>query len=117
MADEIPGVKNMFTSCKVSNDELILEYKVVNGKVEKSFGIEVAKMIKFPEKVIKDAENYLALYEMAHARQKDGNNPENSKLSKEYKSSTKERVRFLYHEMSRKISKDKSSEEVTQIKR
>lgn len=31
--------------------------------MEKSYGIEVAKMLHFPEKIIKDAEEYLDLYE------------------------------------------------------
>ena len=38
-------------------------------------------------------------------------------MSKEYQTGTKERVRFLYHEMSRKISKEKSTEEIAEIKK
>lgn len=64
MADELDGVCNMYTSCSIDGDQLKLEYKVVSGKIEKSYGIEVAKMLKFPEKVIESAEEYLKLYEL-----------------------------------------------------
>ncbi len=39
MADEISGVKNMFTACRIENGTLQLEYKIQNGKMEKSYGI------------------------------------------------------------------------------
>ena len=35
--------------------------------MEKSYGIEVAKMLKFPSSIIQDAEKYLALYESEHS--------------------------------------------------
>ena len=63
MAEKVKGVKNMFTSCRFEADQLMLEYKVVEGKMEKSYGIEVAKMLKFPEKIIRNAQDYLSLYE------------------------------------------------------
>ena len=39
MPEELEGVKNMFTSCKIEQDELKLEYKVIEGKMEQSYGI------------------------------------------------------------------------------
>lgn len=63
MADEVEGVKNMYTCCKVENGELKLEYKVEEGKMQKSYGIEVMKILKFPEPVIDMAQNYLEYYE------------------------------------------------------
>jgi DNA mismatch repair ATPase MutS len=39
MADEVVGVKNMYTTCRVENDQLMLEYKVEEGKMQKSYGI------------------------------------------------------------------------------
>lgn len=65
MAGEITGVKNMFTSCRVDQGQLILEYKVQEGEMQKSYGIEVMKMLKFPEDVVHTAEAYLECYEQA----------------------------------------------------
>lgn len=59
MAEELSGVTNMHTSCKITQDKLQMEYKVLPGKMENSFGIEVTKMLNFPEKIIKDAQDYL----------------------------------------------------------
>lgn len=42
----------MYTECIVDNDKMTLEYKVVKGAINKSFGIQVAKMVKFPERVV-----------------------------------------------------------------
>jgi len=63
MADNVAGVKNMFTTCRVEEDRLMLEYKVEEGKMEKSYGIEVMKMLNFPSHVTTDAENHLKYYE------------------------------------------------------
>jgi DNA mismatch repair ATPase MutS len=62
MASEVPGVKNMFTTCKIEAGKLMLEYKVEDGKMEKSYGIEVMKMLAFPEHVVTNAENHLRFY-------------------------------------------------------
>jgi DNA mismatch repair ATPase MutS len=63
MATEVAGVKNMFTTCRVENGALMLEYKVEEGKMQKSYGIEVMKILNFPEEVVTVAENYLEYYE------------------------------------------------------
>ena len=39
----------MYTSCKINEDKLEFEYRVFEGKVEKSYGIQVAKMLSFPK--------------------------------------------------------------------
>jgi DNA mismatch repair ATPase MutS len=63
MADEVEGVKNMFTTCRVENGELKLEYKVEEGKMQKSYGIEVMKILKFDQEVVDLAERFLKYYE------------------------------------------------------
>eukprot|EP00178_Gracilaria_changii_P010180 TRINITY_DN29666_c0_g1_i1.p1 TRINITY_DN29666_c0_g1~~TRINITY_DN29666_c0_g1_i1.p1 ORF type:complete len:127 (+),score=13.25 TRINITY_DN29666_c0_g1_i1:187-567(+) len=63
MVNEVPGVKNMYTACRVEEDKLMLEYKVEEGQMEKSYGIEVMKMLNYPSHVIEQAENYLKYYE------------------------------------------------------
>ena len=49
----------MFTTCRVENGSLMLEYKVEEGKMQKSYGIEVMKILSFPNEVVENAENYL----------------------------------------------------------
>ena len=39
----------MHTSCKITQEKLELEYRVLPGKMENSFGIEVTKMLNFPK--------------------------------------------------------------------
>ena len=53
----------MFTTCRVENGFLMLEYKVEEGKMQKSYGIEVMKILKFPDEVVNVAQNYLEYYE------------------------------------------------------
>lgn len=38
----------MYTSCKIVDDKIQFEYRVLEGKIEKSYGIQVAKMLEFP---------------------------------------------------------------------
>jgi len=38
------------------DNQLLMQYKVKPGAVDRSYGIYVAKMLKFPEEIIKDAE-------------------------------------------------------------
>ena len=52
MEEEIYGVKNMYTSCRFENNKLKLEYKVLEGRMKESYGIEIAKMLNFPKKII-----------------------------------------------------------------
>lgn len=52
------------------------EYRVYKGKVEKSYGIQVARMLKFPKEIIDDAESYLQVYENKEYSKKYNLNPE-----------------------------------------
>ena len=66
--------------------------------MEKSYGIEVAKMLNFPKKIIHQAESYLLLYE----NQTSCSIPENYKIaSKEEKA--KSLALDLYKEMEEKL--------------
>ncbi len=54
--DEVKGITNMYTACKVNHgNNLEFQYRVFKGKVEKSYGIQVARMLNFPDKIIQDA--------------------------------------------------------------
>ena len=63
MAEQIKGVKNMYTTCHIESGSLKLEYKVEEVKMQKSYGIEVMKILEFPPEVVKVAEEYLKYYE------------------------------------------------------
>lgn len=57
LEQEVPFVKNKHVSAIADgNHGLILQYQVCDGPSDQSFGIHVAKIAKFPEEVIKMAE-------------------------------------------------------------
>ena len=49
MEAELPNVKNLFVSALAVGD------KVKEGVIDRSYGIHVAEMLKFPEEVLKEA--------------------------------------------------------------
>jgi len=55
MEAEIPSVKNLYVSALAEGDQLTMLYKVQEGVIDRSYGIHVAEMLKFPESVIKQA--------------------------------------------------------------
>jgi len=48
MEKEIQGVKNYSTLCQVVDNNLKMEYKIIEGPTNKSYGINIMKMLKFP---------------------------------------------------------------------
>jgi DNA mismatch repair protein MSH2 len=48
MEKEIPCVKNMYVSALAEGDNLTMLYKVKEGVIDRSYGIHVAEMLKFP---------------------------------------------------------------------
>jgi len=55
MEAEIASVKNLYVSALAEGDQLTMLYKVQEGVIDRSYGIHVAEMLKFPESVIKQA--------------------------------------------------------------
>lgn len=55
MQDEFPNVKNLFVSALAEGDKLTMLYKVKEGVIDRSYGIHVAEMLKFPEEVLSEA--------------------------------------------------------------
>jgi len=51
--ENIPTIVNKHVSAITSDDSLTLLYQVLSGSCDKSFGIHVAAMAKFPTNVIK----------------------------------------------------------------
>jgi hypothetical protein len=49
------NVKNLYVSALAVGDQLTMLYKVKEGVIDRSYGIHVAEMLKFPEEVLKEA--------------------------------------------------------------
>ncbi|XP_011305124.1 DNA mismatch repair protein Msh2 [Fopius arisanus] len=55
LADEVPTVRNYHVTALVEKDSVTFLYSVEPGICDQSFGIHVAKMVQFPEDIIKFA--------------------------------------------------------------
>eukprot|EP00356_Strombidium_inclinatum_P007859 CAMPEP_0170510402 /NCGR_PEP_ID=MMETSP0208-20121228/65745_1 /TAXON_ID=197538 /ORGANISM="Strombidium inclinatum, Strain S3" /LENGTH=128 /DNA_ID=CAMNT_0010793857 /DNA_START=1835 /DNA_END=2218 /DNA_ORIENTATION=+ len=55
MEKELPNVKNLFVRADAEGDKLTMLYKVEEGVIDRSYGIHVAQMLKFPEEVLAEA--------------------------------------------------------------
>ena len=55
MQQEIKNVKNLYVSALADGDKLTMLYKVQEGVIDRSYGIHVAEMLKFPQEVIDEA--------------------------------------------------------------
>jgi len=54
MEGQIQGVKNFYVSAISKDGQLTMQYKVKPGAVDRSYGIFVAEMLKFPAQILKD---------------------------------------------------------------
>lgn len=63
MEHEIPGVKNLFVSALAEGDKLTMLYQVKEGVIDRSYGIHVAEMLKFPDSVITEAKEIAQVLE------------------------------------------------------
>lgn len=51
----MPNAKNYYVSALAHGDQLTMLYKVKAGVIDRSYGIHVAEMLKFPEEVLREA--------------------------------------------------------------
>ncbi|MBU1626284.1 DNA mismatch repair protein MutS, partial [bacterium] len=56
----LSGVKNMSMAIREWNDQIIFLYKVIDGSVDRSYGVEVARLAGLPDEVIRRAREVLA---------------------------------------------------------
>ncbi len=55
MSQELGNVKNLYVSALAEKNNLTMLYKIKEGVIDRSYGIHVAEMLKFPEEVLRDA--------------------------------------------------------------
>ena len=63
MAETLFDVKNVHVSISESDGEVTFLHKVMDGAVDKSYGINVAKLANLPDKVISRANELLEIFE------------------------------------------------------
>lgn len=55
MKNSCSNVKNLYVSALAEGDKLTMLYKVKEGVIDRSYGIHVAEMLKFPQEVLEQA--------------------------------------------------------------
>lgn len=63
MSEYIEGIKNVHVKVNEKDGEVAFLHKVMDGSVDKSYGINVAKLASLPEEVIDEAEKLLSKFE------------------------------------------------------
>ena len=76
--NKLPDIHNVHVSIDETNGDITFLHKVMDGAVDKSYGINVAKLANLPHEVIKKANELLKEYE-----EKD-NNTTKTKIVKQY---------------------------------
>ena len=63
LENTLNNLKNVHVSAKEENGNIIFLHKVIDGSIDKSYGIHVAKLANLPESLIKRADQILKIYE------------------------------------------------------
>lgn len=63
MAEEFTAIKNFFTAVKERGDDVVFLHKVIPGCMDRSFGIQVARLAGLPPRVISRAQEILGVLE------------------------------------------------------
>ncbi len=67
---KLPNLKNVHVSAEEDNGKLIFLHKVKNGSIDKSYGINVAKLAGMPDELIERANEILYNYENNNKKNK-----------------------------------------------
>ena len=73
LAKEIKTIKNVHVEAKEEDGKVTFLHKVVDGAVDKSYGIHVARLAKMPEELLSEAQNILDNYESSSKNKKKNN--------------------------------------------
>lgn len=65
LADQLPGVVNAHVAVREWNDQIIFLHKIMPGGVDRSYGIQVARLAGLPKQVVDRAGEILARLEVA----------------------------------------------------
>jgi len=63
LEDNLANLKNVHVSAKEEDGSITFLHKIKEGSIDKSYGIHVAKLANLPEKLIRRANQILAVYE------------------------------------------------------
>lgn len=70
MAEYTPSIKNVHVSINETDGKVVFLHKVMDGAVDKSYGINVAKLAGLPDEVIEGAGKLLEIYESTSKTEK-----------------------------------------------
>lgn len=70
MAEYTPSIKNVHVSINETDGKVVFLHKVMDGAVDKSYGINVAKLAGLPDEVIEGADKLLETYESTSKTEK-----------------------------------------------
>ena len=70
MSEFIEGIKNVHVSIDEDAETVVFLHKVMEGAVDKSYGINVAKLADLPKEVIEEANRMLSVYESEAGQEK-----------------------------------------------
>ena len=70
MENDLPGIHNVHVSIDETDGDITFLHKVMDGAVDKSYGINVAKLANLPESVINKANELLILFESDDKKEK-----------------------------------------------
>lgn len=70
MEDTLPGVHNVHVEVHEKNDQVTFLYKIKDGRADRSYGINVARLAKLPESVLDRAQVLLNSFEQKKTNKK-----------------------------------------------
>ena len=73
MSKKFPKIKNVHVSAEENNGNIVFLHKVMNGAIDKSYGINVASLAGLPKEVINRANEILTSYENSSKNKKESN--------------------------------------------
>ena len=73
MSKKFPQIKNVHVSAEETNGNLVFLHKVMNGAIDKSYGINVASLAGLPKEVIERANEILVSHENNSKNKKNNN--------------------------------------------